>query len=136
MGTRGRQRGYRRTRGLAPSYLFPGGYLPACGSQESALQGFQPAAPVPSAQQQPKSGFSFHHNCKLLSPTETSESTGPLFLQGLGPSDRISFLSPHLAIAKHWKSRHFTNLLKQKYIFRERKRIHVCTGYTYPNKQI
>ena len=36
-------------------------------------------------------------------------------------ADRFSFLGPRLAIAKHWNCRCFTNVLKQKYIFRERE---------------
>ena len=37
--------------------------------------------------------------------------------------DRVSFFSPHLAlaVAKYWKGREVTNLLKWKYIFKERE---------------
>ena len=42
------------------------------------------------------------------------------------PTDSHSFLSPHLAIAKHQNSRCFTNLLKWKYIFWEGERGLVC----------
>ena len=38
----------------------------------------------------------------------------------------LQFPCPHPAITKYWKGGHFTNLLKWKYLFRERECVCVC----------